>query len=406
MCNSSHLNESVTRENQGVSRLGIPAKSTAPLEREKVQENRRKRYKFQAVAAKVLAIDAQEKMQKSGKKHAGDIHRVCDCSWTALASNVELMRSKEHGTGHVKNIVTCGSVWSCPICTGRIQERRREEIAKAMQAWYSQGGQVIMVTLTAPHYNHQSLKQLRAMQSEALTHLRQSGAYKRMLVEEQGFKGLIRALEVTVSKRNGWHLHTHELWFVKGDANIKRIKKRTLERWENACLRSGLLNAFDDKQVAAFRRRSVDIKGNASCSEYLAKMDETKHWGADREIAKQSTKQGKKSGFHPFGLLDEIEQNGKDAMWAQCRFIEYANGMKGARQLFWSHGLKDYFEINEKSDEQLATEDTDTLERVKTIHKTVWYRIAQSGARSTLLEVIELCDSQALEIYLKQFNEV
>ncbi|MDF4772230.1 hypothetical protein P3561_25560, partial [Vibrio parahaemolyticus] len=178
------------------------------------------------------------------------------------------------------------------MCTAKIQERRRLEIAEAMTKHYTDGGQVIMVTLTAPHYNHQSLKELRAMQRDALKDLRNSsGSYTRMLKDEQGFEGLIRALEVTVSKRNGWHLHTHELWFVKGDADVERIKQRTLERWEKACYKVGLLNPFDDKQVRAFRRRSVDIKANASCSDYLAKMDESKHWGADREIAKQSTKQ-------------------------------------------------------------------------------------------------------------------
>ena len=33
----------------------------------------------------------------------------------------------------------------------------------------------------------------------------------------QGFKGLIRSLEVTHGA-NGWHPHTHELWFLKGSA--------------------------------------------------------------------------------------------------------------------------------------------------------------------------------------------
>lgn len=406
MCNSSHLNEPVARKNQGVSRLGITAKSSAPLGLKVVQENRRQRFKLQGVAAKLLAADAHGKMQKNGKKYVGDIHRTCDCMWTALSFDVELMRSKEYGTGHVKNVATCGSGWVCPVCTAKVQERRRGEIAVGMTKHYTEGGQVIMVTLTAPHYNHQSLDELRAMQRDALKYLRQGGAYKRMLKEQQGFEGLIRALEVTVSKRNGWHLHTHELWFVKGDADVERIKQRTLERWEKACYKVGLLNAWDEKQVRAFRRRSVDIKANASCSDYLAKMDESKHWGADREVAKQSTKQGKKSGFHPFGLLVEVEQDGEHAKWAERRFIEYANGMKGAAQLFWSPGLKRKFGIGEKTDEELAAEEVDSLERIKTIDKSTWYNIARVGARSTLLEVIELNDSKALDIFIGVFEEI
>lgn len=398
-------NKEIRSADQGVSPLGITAKSTAASVGEKLQENRRERFKIQRVAATILGVDAQRQMKKTGHHYASETHRVCGCMWTALANNVELMRSHEHHTAHIKNVMTCGSVWSCPVCTAKIQERRRLEIAEAMKAWYAEGGQVIMVTLTAPHYNHQSLRELREMQKTALTHLRKSGAYTRWLKQEQGFVGLIRALEVTVSKRNGWHLHTHELWFVKGDANVKRIKKRTLERWEAACYNAGLLNAFDDKQVRAFRRRAVDIKGNASCSEYLAKMDDAKHWGADREIAKQSTKQGRKSGYHPFGLLSEVLNKGDESEWCKVRFSEYANGMKGARQLFWSPGLKAKFEIGEKSDEDIAAEETDTLERVRSIDKTLWYAIANAGARSTLLEVIELCDSRALDDFLNSFKK-
>ncbi|MFA1576604.1 protein rep, partial [Vibrio cyclitrophicus] len=364
------------------------------------------RFKYQRVAASVLGVDAQKKMQKNDKKHASEIHRVCACTWTAVANNVDLMRSVEHGSGHVKNVATCGSVWSCPVCTAKIQERRRQEIALAMDKWYEQGGQVVMVTLTAPHYNDQSLAELRAMQGAALTSLRKdSGSYRRFLKEDQGFKGLIRALEVTVSNRNGWHLHTHELWFVKGDANAGRIKKRTLERWENACYKAGLLNAFDDKQVRAFRRRSVDIKASASCSEYLAKMDDASHWGADREIAKQSTKHGKKKGsFHPFGLLAEIEEKTDKKAWAAAKFTEYANDMKGARQLFWSPLLKDFFGIGEKSDEEIAAEETATLEKVRSIAKELWYKICKAGARATLLEVIETKDDRALHVFLDQFK--
>lgn len=377
-----------------------------PLVSEDLQKNRRKRFEIQRIAATILGVDAQQQMKKNSKHHESDVHRVCGCMWTALADNVELMLSKQFKTAHVKNVMTCGSVWSCPVCTAKIQERRREEIAKAMNQWYAEDGQVIMVTLTAPHYNNQSLSELRSMQTEALKQLRKSsGSYIRFLKQNQGFEGLIRALEVTVSRRNGWHLHTHELWFVKADADIKRIKNRTLKRWEDACYRAGLLNPFDEKQVTAFRRRSVDIKGAMSSSDYLAKMDDSKHWGADREMAKQSTKKGKNKGFHPFGLLSEVKNNGKDSAWCKVHFSEYANGMKGARQLFWSSGLKARFEINEKTDEEISGEETETLKKVKSIHKTVWYQLIKSGARASLYDVIEMNNSGILNTFLQGFED-
>jgi hypothetical protein len=375
-----------------------------PLGFEKLQDNRRERFKIQRVAASVLGVDAKEKLQKFGKKYAQQIHRTCGCSWSALGENVELMRSIEHKTAHVKNVMTCGSVWSCPVCTAKIQERRRQEIAQAMNSHYTLGGQCIMVTLTAPHYSNQSLKDLRAMQVKALVELRKSsGSYTRML-KVNGFIGLIRSLEVTVSRGNGWHLHTHELWFVDKEADIQRITQRTLSRWEAACIKAGLLSADDTKQAAAFRRHSVDIKASAKCSDYLAKMDDKAHWGADREIAKQSTKKGKNSGFHPFGLLHEIAEKTDIKSWCIARFIEYTNAMKGSRQLFWSKYLKLHFAVNEKTDEQLLAEEISTLEHVKTISRECWYRICKAGARATLFDVIELKNEVALNAFLMRFR--
>lgn len=51
--------------------------------------------------------------------------------------------------------------------------------------------------------------------------------------------------------------------------------------------------------MKAFYRHAVDVKGWCSTSDYLAKADDAKHWGADREMAKASTKQGRAKGMHP-----------------------------------------------------------------------------------------------------------
>lgn len=393
-------------ERQRAERLGKTAKSTAPLVAEKIQENRKERFKLQSVAAKLLSANAEEKVRKNPHKKVGDIHRTCDCTWTAISSHVVVKKSPEFKTAHYKNLATCGSVWACPVCTAKIQERRRGEIAVAMDKHYDEAkGQVMMVTLTAPHYSHQSLKELRDMQRDALSKFRNgSGAFKRML-DKQGYIGLIRSLEVTVSERNGWHLHTHELWFVDKKADLKKIRKRTLERWESACLKAGLLNAFDKKQMKAFREHSVDIKGSVSCSEYLAKMDDSKHWGADREVAKSSTKSGKKKGLHPFGLLAEVADDTEKSDWCAAKFIEYCNVMKGSRQLFWSRGLKDHFGINDKSDEELAREETNELIHVVDINIPTWKNIRKTGGRSTVLELAELNDKRALDLFLKNHHK-
>lgn len=395
-------------ERQREQRLGKTAKSIAlnskgsPAELlEKTQSNRRERFKLQGVAAKLLSVDAAEVLAKNpAKKYVGDVHRTCDCTWSVISTHVAVKKSPEFKTGHYKNLATCGSVWACPVCTAKVQERRRaNEIAPAMEKHYENGGQVIMVTLTAPHYIKQKLSDLRKMQAKALTHLRSAGSYRDFL-KEHGYLGLIRSLEVTASQRNGWHLHTHELWFVDKDADVDEIKRRTLKRWRNACIKAGLLDGDKPRKVKAFNEHSVDIKAKVSTSDYVAKMDDSSHWGADREVAKSSTKEGKKKGLHPFGLLADVLEETDKADWCGLRFIEYCKAMKGARQIYWSPGLKDHFEIDEKTDEELAVMEENELIHVVDIDIPTWKVIRKNGGRSTVLELVELNDMRALELYL------
>ena len=79
-----------------------------------------------------------------------------------------------------------------------------------------QGYQVVMVTFTFPHKSWQSLGDLLARQADAFKRLRKGRPWDTMKAD-RGFKGLIRSLEVTHGA-NGWHPHTHELWFLKGSA--------------------------------------------------------------------------------------------------------------------------------------------------------------------------------------------
>ena len=44
---------------------------------------------------------------------------------------------------------------------------------------------------------------------------------------------------------------------------------------------------------------------------------------------------------------------------AGARFIEYAQVMKGKRQLFWSHGFKALVGIEDRTDEELVEEERD-----------------------------------------------
>ena len=148
---------------------------------------------------------------------------------------------------------------------------------------------------------------------------------------DRGFKGLIRSLEVTHGA-NGWHPHTHELWFLKGSA--EGLQSLLAGLWVKACEKAGLIAVNDEKLVDAFMQHGVDVKEDVDCGDYLAKQDDSRRWGFAEELSKATSKAGRAKGVHPHHFLVRKAPGDRE------RYIEYVQAMKGRRQLFWSNGLK------------------------------------------------------------------
>ena len=55
----------------------------------------------------------------------------------------------------------CANAWGCPVCAAIISEHRKNEVKEAMDWWKAQGGSVLLLTLTVPHYSHTDIKQLK-----------------------------------------------------------------------------------------------------------------------------------------------------------------------------------------------------------------------------------------------------
>jgi hypothetical protein len=50
-----------------------------------------------------------------------------------------------------EGLVTCGSVWMCPVCAGKVASRRAEELATVLDTVHAGGGSAFMLTLTIRH---------------------------------------------------------------------------------------------------------------------------------------------------------------------------------------------------------------------------------------------------------------
>lgn len=362
--------------------LGRYAKSaTPPSVRAKLRIQRLQRFELLSAARDLFVW----KGLQTGLEYGQNWHRTAKCQYVPHGSDVGINVSCEHNSAFFTGLISCGSVWACPICAVKIQERRRQEIAAAIDWAYKHGLQPVMVTLTFPHYQWQQLSDLIAQQTDALHRLRAGNPWTKFK-QRMGYRGLIRSLELTYGE-NGWHPHTHELWFLKRDADAEDMKVKILERWEKCCARAGLLDPENAAQVEAFRAHAVDVKGNCSASDYMAKQDDSRHWGADREIAKGSTKAGRAKGKHPFRLLAMAYQDGDKQ--AGARFIEYAQVMKGRRQLFWSHGFKALVGIEDRTDEELVEEERDSADCLGLVANRHWKLIRAAKMRAQVLNAAE-----------------
>lgn len=329
-----------------------------------------------------------------------DLHKVSrtiNCKY-ALSGGFEKVEVHcDSKTAYYVGLQTCGSIWTCPVCAARISETRRKEVCHAMEKIYEEGFQSVMVTLTFPHDKTIALDELIKKQSLALKYLREGNTWT-CFKKRINFQGLIRALELTYGA-NGWHPHTHELWFVDKGLKEKDIKTFIVNRWINCLKKAGLVSVKNTMATHnALKTRSVDIKMNCKSSDYLSKNDNL-NWGIDREIAKAVNK-GKSKGYHPFEFLEEItEVNSK-------LFIEYSKAMKGKSQLFWTPGLKEKLGVDDMTDEDICNEeDSDNenplFDREIYFTEEEWEIIAKKEYRAKILNYFENAGEKIDECYEK-----
>lgn len=377
--------------------LGTTAKSATPPadDREHVRLQRALRYQALSQARHWLRADAQPRIDSGAAEYPGDVYRTTDCRWVSYG-DVTINHNAEHQSAFFGGLATCGSVWACPVCAAKIQERRRLEIETAMTAAEAQGLGVTLVTFTFPHQSWHRLPDLIQQQRDAFRRYLRKGSPFRRLRERIGFQGLIRSLEV-VHGDNGWHPHTHELWFHRPDVGTCYQVELT-RLWERACIRSGLLDPDDQESARAFRVHGVDVRADVDAGDYLAKQDDSRRWGASHEIAKAKSKGGRAKGVHPHHFL--IRQGPGDAH----RYVEYVQAMKGARQLYWTPGLKERLGVLDTSDEALADEDRETADVLAMLTPDDWALLRSNDARAEALDAAEVGGREAVTALLRSLR--
>ena len=266
--------------------------------------------------------------------------RVSACGYVAHAPSVEL-QTKGHGDGQVagsiSGLVSCKSVWACPVCSARISGVRRDELNELLTWSRDQGHAVLMLTLTARHKAATALSPFLSDLKDAARRLRQSRGWRSL-----SLVGSVTATEVTHG-RNGWHPHLHLLLVLdKSPADALASVEGLRAEW----LRS-LGKVGRDGNAAAFQLQQASAAGD-----YVAKF------GAAEEVALGRAKSGRPGSSSPWQLLADASTGDKRAC---ALWVEFAVAFKGRSQLQWSRGLKAKVGLDDLDDEAASDASPVTL---------------------------------------------
>jgi len=326
----------------------------------KVSDFRKQRYELLKVIKRILAsMD----------------FRVADCM--KALGNTSIVR-EHNGRVHSTNLMLCGSIWLCPICSSRITEQRREELDRAVKN--NPGLLPVLVTFTLQHNRTDTLKKLLDRLNTALQKLK-TGYSWLQFQRKHGVKAYASSLEITYSIENGWHPHKHLLFFVEQGTDLIEFEKDITAKY---------LALLDKLGGYGSEFHAVDCRsGTAEAGSYISK------WGITTEFTKANLKKGRGDSFSIWEVALLAEQD--STLWTKYR--EYAEATYRRKAITWSKGARKLLGIgDELTDEQVALQETETepeAETIATLSPKLWNRIVLDALQE---EVYTAVDAGGLEL--------
>ena len=319
-------------------------------------------------------------MRRGRLRRHQPIARVARCGLDRIAERVQIVRDAATGRAHYRGVLTCGSVWCCPVCAPRIGHERADQITALVAAHEQAGGRVYLLSLTTRHGLGDDLQELRRGVSNAWRKLTQSKQWKKWRGRVDCI-GDVRALETTHG-RNGWHPHLHVLLFTRA---LDPKLEASWDDWLSEAWQSAVYRALGEEHVPS-TAHGTDLT-LARDSKYLVKLG--------LELAGDD---GRKEAAHGnrtvWQLADDVTLHGaeRDAeLWRA-----YALGMVGARQLTWSRGLRQRaiaLAVDVDATEEQLAEERAGDDVVYTIEPSQWAALRRQrdpdGLALLLLELAE-----------------
>jgi hypothetical protein len=285
---------------------------------------------------------------------------------------------------HYSGLQTCGSVWSCPCCSAKIQAERTDELLQVVEHAHACGLRVAMLTLTMRHHARRRLAPMWDALSDAFAAAMGRDWAVRKAKDALGVVGWVRRVEATHGA-NGWHLHAHALVFYAG-GDLLTLGDAAWSAWSRRLVAHGL----DADREHGVDLRELDLEqAREEVGRYLTKatFEETSGTAA-RELAGQLGKTGRQGNRTPFDVLADLARDGLLSdlgIWS-----EWERASKGRRALTWSKGLRELLSVDaERTDEELAADNDGDQVDVAVIDGPTWSVIVARRLEVQLLEAVE-----------------
>lgn len=297
---------------------------------------------------------------------------LCSCGRDAHFKNdsgdIELKKSKQ-GIKRLKGLKSCGNNASCPVCASKLSYIRGNDLKDLMEVGRANGRSYAMVVSTIPHKPLEPLKLTQTQVIEMSSYIFNSRDWKtfRKVTHCRFVHG---GLENMVSFKNGqvdWHPHKNYILDfdislpmvfkalgLKNDLDFRLYLSKLLTSLGQKYLNSKKIDKTLLSVHASQQKNNalVDVKGGVSVSTHFDDRYITK-WGLDAEMTAGIYKEGRFEGasFHPFGLLDLIDEKNKEVgekqrYQAVMAFQEFVVASKGKRWFYFGRGAVDYYNKN------------------------------------------------------------
>ena len=331
---------------------------------------------FQAIKERFKLLDSARKIL--------DGERTQHCFYNRVDKNdgVGVTFNKFRNKANYTNVMRCANAWGCPVCAAIISEHRKCEVKEAMDWWKKQGGSVLLLTLTVPHYSDTDIKQLKKDLKKAYSKFFKGVRASKDMFERWQIKHYISCFEITHGL-NGFHPHYHVLLFVPyslGKQSLPGIKQDMYKVWKDCCLKAGLDEPSE--------KHGLDLQAGNEAGSYVAK------WGLEHEMTKGHIKKGKENNRTPFDILRSYTDSENQADSNLFRLYYFA--FKGTRQLNWSKGLKKLVSKAEEKTDQEIVDDTDNVaELLFKLDIEMWHAVRKQKKQGELL--VAVAEDQTLK---------